>query len=191
MPNFEKGQPLVVRVVLPSSVGDLLIETKPETLAMPHFVAYLVEAAITQGVYIGAQSQIMGEQAARQGSLNTNTNKTKKSNLINKDLERHAELIKEFWKLKKGSRGPTAWTLLMNELLKLLKRHGHDVVDQQLQLAINGKWASVSCSRYEQFKPSAKGDPPHDQSKHPAGRVFTARHGFKDEPGNPALQGLI
>ena len=170
----------MVRVVLPPSIGDLLIETKPETLAMPHFAACLIEAAITQGVYIGAQSQIMGEPAARQGSINSDTKKSNTKNHINKDLERHAELIREFWKLKKGSRGPTAWTLLMNELLKLLKRHGHGVVEQQLQLAINGKWASVSCTRYEQFKPGAKGDLPQEQVKHPAGRVFTAKGGFSD-----------
>ena len=147
---------------------------------MPHFAACLIEAAVTQGVYIGAQSQIMGEPAARQGSINSDTKEINTKKHINKDLERHAELIREYWKLKKGSRGSTAWTLLTNELLKLLKRHGHDVVEQQLQLAINGKWTSVSCARFEQFKSGAKGESPQEQAKHPAGRVFTAKGGFSD-----------
>ena len=163
---------------------------------MPQFAAYLIELGTRQGVDNGPQPLIMGEPAARQGSINsntnkTNTNKTNKNNYINDELRQHEALIQEFWKIKKGSRGSTAWNLLMTELMKLLKGHGHAVVAEQLTAAINGKWQGVSCSRYEQFKPAAKADMPQEPSRHPAGRVFTAKSGFSDEPSNPALRGLV
>ena len=149
-----------------------------------------------QGVDNSSEPLKMGEQAARQGSLksNTNTSNTKntyKSNYINDELKQHEALVQEFWKIKKGSRGATAWNLLMTELMKLLKGHGHAVVADQLRAAINGKWQGVSCSRYEQFQPAAKTGAPPEASRHPAGRVFTAKSGFLDEPSNPAMRGLV
>jgi hypothetical protein len=68
-------------------------------------------------------------------------------------LARHEELVTEFWKVKKGSKGETAWKLLMTELTKIQERYGDAVVEEQLQLAINGKWAGIRLSGYEQYKP--------------------------------------
>ena len=163
---------------------------------MPQYLAFLAEMGMRQGLDTSTQPLIMGEQAARQGSSKSNTDKsntknTYKNNYINDELKRHEALIQEFWKIKKGSRGSTAWNLLMTELMKLLKGHGHEVVADQLRAAINGKWQGVSCSRYEQFKPAAKADAPSEPLRHPAGRVFTAKSGFSDEPSNPALRGLV
>jgi hypothetical protein len=69
-------------------------------------------------------------------------------------LARHEREIKEFWKVKKGSKGETAWKLLNTELTKLQERYGDAVVEEQLQLAINGKWAGIRLSNYEQYKPA-------------------------------------
>ena len=56
----------------------------------------------------------------------------------------------------------------MTELTKIQKHYGDKVVDEQLQLAINGLWKGVSLRLYEQFKaPKGKGEPEH---KHPAFR---------------------
>ena len=131
--KHEKGESLIIRVVLPPEIGDLLIDNKPKTLTMPQFAAYLIELGTQQGVDNGSQPLIMGEPAARQGSIKsntnkTNTNKTNKKNYINDELQQHEALIQEFWRIKKGSRGQTAWNLLMTELMKLLKGHGHAVV---------------------------------------------------------------
>jgi hypothetical protein len=189
--KHDKGKSLVVRVVLPPEIGDLLIDNKPKTLTMPQFAAYLIELGTQQGVDNPSKALIMGEPAARQGSSNTLKERSNKSNYINDELQQHEALIKEFWKTKKGSRGSTAWDLLMTELMKLLKAHGHIVVADQLKAAINGKWQGVSCSRYEQFKPAVKADAAPEPSRHPAGRVFTAKSGFNDESDNPALRGLV
>jgi hypothetical protein len=69
-------------------------------------------------------------------------------------LARHEREIIEFWKVKKGSKGETAWKLLNTELVKLQERYGDAVVEEQLQLAINGKWAGIRLSNYEQYKPA-------------------------------------
>ena len=177
MAKHDKGESLVVRVVLPPEIGDLLIDNKPKTLTMPQFAAYLIELGTQQGVDNPSKALIMGEPAARQGSSNTLKERSNKSNYINDELQQHEALIKEFWKTKKGSRGS--------------KAHGHIVVADQLKAAINGKWQGVSCSRYEQFKPAAKADAAPEPSRHPAGRVFTAKSGFNDESDNPALRGLV
>jgi len=69
-------------------------------------------------------------------------------------LARHEKSIEEFWKVKKGSKGETAWKLLNTELVKIQERYGDAVVEEQLQLAINGKWAGIRLSNYEQYKPA-------------------------------------
>ena len=74
----------------------------------------------------------------------------KTSRAVAEELLPLAGLVDEFWRAKKGSRGDTAWKLLMTELLKIRQRYGEAVVREQLQLAINGKWAGITLLRYEQ-----------------------------------------
>jgi hypothetical protein len=69
------------------------------------------------------------------------------------DLEPHRDLIVAFWKIKKGSKGDIAWKLLCTELLKFHQNLGPSAVEEQLTLAINGKWAGISYSRHLQFNP--------------------------------------
>jgi hypothetical protein len=69
------------------------------------------------------------------------------------DLELHRDLIAAFWKIKKGSKGDIAWKLLCTELLKFHHNLGPAAVEEQLTLAINGKWAGISYSRHLQFNP--------------------------------------
>ena len=79
------------------------------------------------------------------------------------ELEPQSELIKEFWKTKKGSKGQVAWKLLIGELEKIRSAYGLHVVAEQLELAINGKWQGVTLKNYEQFKP--KNSPPAKKRK--------------------------
>jgi hypothetical protein len=69
------------------------------------------------------------------------------------DLEPHRDLVTAFWKIKKGSKGDIAWKLLCTELLKFHHNLGPCAVEEQLTLAINGKWAGISYSRHLQFNP--------------------------------------
>ena len=106
-------------------------------------------------------------------------------------LSQHSDLILEFWRVKKGSRGQTAWKLLITELTKLQERHGHAVVKEQLELGINAKWYGVVAARYEQFRAPKAGRPaePEVVPKHPASRLFrNGRFVDEEEPvTNPLL----
>ena len=116
-------------------------------------------------------TQTMGEPAARRASYSSSTSKTSNRSIsmsIPAELEPQSELIKEFWKTKKGSRGQVAWKLLIGELEKIRSAYGLHVVAEQLELAINGKWQGVTLKNYEQFKPKAAAKEP--EHRHPAYR---------------------
>ena len=86
-------------------------------------------------------------------SLNKKVSKCEKH--IPATLEQHEDLILNFWKVKKGSRGDVAWNRLIGQLERFQDAYGSAVVHDQLELAINGKWAGIEVSRYESFlKPS-------------------------------------
>ena len=128
-----------------------------------------------------------GDTPARVGPLSETSkavsSSSKKELLINKSvstsipekLEPYGELIKEFWKIKKGSKGQTAWTRLMGQLTKLLDRYGDTVTRDQLELAINGKWSGIEVSRYEQFLPKGTA-PKREKPKELTQEERDARH---------------
>ena len=79
--------------------------------------------------------------------------------VVPQSLSHLDDLIQEFWRCKKGSKSETAWTLLMTELNKIADAYGVDRVDEQLRLAINGKWQGITLRNLESFekgKPSSK-----------------------------------
>jgi hypothetical protein len=100
--------------------------------------------------------------------------KSWKPKSVNARLKNFEPLIMEFWRVKKGSKGETAWKRLQGQLEKFLDTYGDTVVNDQLELAINGKWAGIEFSRYEQFKPAKKPWQQEPEMKHPAHRDFTA-----------------
>ena len=100
--------------------------------------------------------------------------KSWKPKSVNARLKNFESLIMEFWRVKKGSKGETAWKRLQGQLEKFLDTYGDTVVNDQLELGINGKWAGIEFSRYEQFKPAKKPWQQEPEMKHPAHRDFTA-----------------
>ena len=143
----------------------LLNETKPESLSLTAYCTILLEQAAKGGLTFAPHSQTMGEPAARRASYSSSSNTSNKtiSMSIPAELEPKSELIKEFWKTKKGSKGQVAWKLLIGELEKIRSAYGLQVVAEQLELAINGKWQGVTLRNYEQFKP--KNSPPPKKRK--------------------------
>ena len=136
---------------------------KPRSLSLAAFCALLIDRGLTSD----PMTQTMGEPAARRAS-NTLSSSSKiikpiVSMSFPAELEPEAELIREFWKLKKGSKGQVAWKLLISELEKIRSAYGLPVVSEQLQLAINGKWQGVTLKNYEQYKP--KNSPPPKKRK--------------------------
>lgn len=73
------------------------------------------------------------------------------------NLNVHKDLILDFWRIKGGSKGDRAWSLLQTECTKIQQLHGDDVLSQQLELAINGKWKGITLANLERFtKPQAQ-----------------------------------
>jgi hypothetical protein len=103
-------------------------------------------------------------------------------------LEKFDDLIREFFRLKKGSKSKTAWAHLMTGLTKIQDKYGDDVVKEQLMAAINGRWAGITLKNYEEFG-KAKPKPAWQQeaeTKHPAYRVVTAES--LEEERNATIQ---
>jgi hypothetical protein len=105
------------------------------------------------------------------------------------DLSPFTPLIKEFWRLKKGSKGETAWNLLISQLGKIRAKYGAQVLEEQLQLGINGKFTSITLSNYEKFGRNTT-TPAQPETRHPAAQVYTAKD-FDGPTTNPALEGLF
>ena len=145
--------PAKLTITIPDDVMSDVEAQKPRTLSLASFCALLIDRGLTSAT----DTQIMEEPAARRASYSSKeelTNKlVSKSMEIPEQLEPFGQLIREFWKIKKGSKGQTAWTRLMGQLSKLRERYGDTVTRDQLELAINGKWSGIEVSRYEQFLP--------------------------------------
>ena len=141
----------------------------PKYLSPTGFINLLIDRALDTPDTLaeGATAPLpRGGGAIATGASNSSissSNKTKEIKSLCDELKKHEALIREFWRVKKGSKGETAWKLLMTELTKLQERYGDPVVTEQLHLAINGKWAGVRLSNYEQYKP--KGAPAPKQRK--------------------------
>ena len=102
-------------------------------------------------------------------------------------LKPYSTLIEDFWRVKKGSKGQTAWDRLMRNLLYFLEKYGEAVLKDQLELGINAKWNGIEPARYEQYKTAGK--PP--EAKHPAAQVFTAKDFDNGPTTNPTLSDLF
>lgn len=105
------------------------------------------------------------------------------------DLLPLSELIHDFWRVKKGSKGQVAWKLLMTGLTKIRDAYGEKVTEEQLQLAINGKWQGITLERYEQFKPKAA--PGESLHRHPASQVYTAKDFDLEPASNSVIEDLF
>jgi hypothetical protein len=75
------------------------------------------------------------------------------------NLLAHEDLIRDFWRIKGGSKGDRAWSLLLTELTKIQDLHGDGVLRQQLELAINGKWKGITLANLERFTPARNTQP--------------------------------
>lgn len=131
---------------------------------------------------------VLGEGIGRESEGNPRKPPFKRP--IRDELKAFEELIEDFWRIKGGSKGSRAWSLLQTELGKILDAHGSAVVEQQLQLAINGKWKGITFANFNRFDQPQKGQQ-QAETKHPASRVFTAKDGFAEPATNPVLKDLF
>ena len=141
----------------------------PESLSPTTFCTLLIEQGLTRGcTLVGASESFSTQEKGSERTPSTSTT-TKKNNLKDKSiypgLEQHDELIRMFWRVKKGSKSEQGWKLLNTELLKIQERYGNTVVHEQLELAINGLWKGVSLRLYEQYLPKGQAKAPARQKR--------------------------
>ena len=91
-------------------------------------------------------------------------------NVIPEILADFEQQIRDFWKVKKGSKNTTAWARQMTQLIAILKKHGARALGEQLdEAALKGTWQAITLKNYEQWGQANK--KPWEQepeSKHPA-----------------------
>jgi|OM-RGC.v1.009493771 hypothetical protein len=100
------------------------------------------------------------------------------------ELDDCADLLVEFWATKKGTRSSSVLKRICNKL----RQWNTDDRRSALERAIASGWGDV-------FQPRPQAAYSASEAvtvKHPASRVFTAQHGFGDEPvTNPVIQNLF
>ena len=140
---------------------------KPRYLTTTGFLSQIVEQALAGQVTLNVPSRQAPGPTKGEGSFNKEEEERVRAlsleampvppaqgKPIDPELELHCSLIRDFWRTKKGSKGQRAWQLLMTGLKAIQKAYGDSVVKEQLELAINGRWQSVTLANYERFKPA-------------------------------------
>ena len=100
------------------------------------------------------------------------------------DLADCSELLVEFWSVKKGTRSSQVLKRITNKL----RQWSADDRRNALERAISSGWGDV----FQPRPTAAYSATEAVTAKHPASRVFTAQHGFDDQPTtNPFLNNLF
>jgi hypothetical protein len=155
---------------LPDDLLARIDAARPEYLDRKGFLCLLIDQALDASVTLGVQSAAgtpSSSKAVKAVTSSKNISNKSFSLSFSAELEPSRDLIEEFWRIKKGSKGETAWKLLTGELLKIRSKHGNTVMREQLTLAINGKWQGITLKNYENFS-APKGHAPRQQEQGPA-----------------------
>ena len=122
----------------------------------------------------------------QRASAEKDPNRTKKlpAASVPDDLRDCADLLVEFWSVKKGTRSSSVLKRICNKL----RQWSTDDRKSALERAIASGWGDV----FQPRPTAAYSATEAVTAKHPASRVFTAQHGFDDQPTtNPVLQNLF
>jgi hypothetical protein len=107
------------------------------------------------------------------------------SDAVPLELLECADLLTEFWSVKKGTRSTPVFNRVCNKLMAWTASERQEALER----AISSGWGDV-------FKPKPeapqRGSWAPPETRHPASRVFTAANGFEDQPTtNPLLADLL
>ena len=180
------------RVEIDDGLHDLATSLCPKYLSVTGFINLILDQHLDSGCRLpayrvgaagtpeGSAVQTSTLQQPSQSSEAVKAVSSKGENLkeplsLIPKLQKFENLVREFFRLKKGSKSKTAWAHLMTGLTQIQDKYGDTVVQEQLMAAINGRWTGITLRNYEQFgvtqsKPWRK----EPEMKHPAHRDFTA-----------------
>lgn len=157
-------------VRIDSEVLQRLEGIKPRYITMTGFLSQIAEKHIDTSLKLRKPSPASGDpKEAKGGEVSLNKEDIERVRALSLEgmpvppaqgkpidpaLEAHTTLIRDFWRTKKGSKGEQAWKLLQTGLTAIQAQYGDSVVKEQLELAINGRWQSITLANYERFKPA-------------------------------------
>ena len=112
-------------------------------------------------------------------------------NVIPEKLQDFDQQIRDFWKVKKGSKNKTAWTRQMTQLIAILDKYGPRVLGEQLdEGALKGTWQAITLKQYEQWGTGKPGAIEAPHTAHPASKVFKASDLDWPERTHPLMESL-
>jgi len=159
----------ILRIEIPDDLHQRIDLQKPEYLDRKGFVCLILDQALDKGSKLTERAPASagegGGSVVSSSSITSNKTNSLKDKSIYPNLEQHTELIRMFWRVKKGSKSDQGWKLLNTELTKIQETYGDTVVHEQLELAINGLWKGVSLRLYEQYLPKGQVKAPPRQKR--------------------------
>ena len=166
--SVNQPTPVKVTIQVHDDLVPLIRQQCPKSLSTTTFCALLLEQGLTQGCTLTERAPASAGEGGG-SEVSTSSITTKKNNLkdisIYPNLQQHEELIRSFWRVKKGSKSEQGWKLLCTELTKIQETYGDTVVREQLELAANGLWKGVSLRLYEQYLPKGQAKLPARQKR--------------------------
>jgi hypothetical protein len=169
-----------------SEVLQSIDEIKPKYITTTAFINQLLEEGIEYKklkkqnmfnyIYTLKNENINLEEQKEEQKEKINKKEKPEEKVIPEDLKPYTELIKNFWKVKKGSKSVQAWKQQITEYRKFIDKYNSRILIEQLETGIlNGTWCSLTVKNYEQYYlKNNKFTPPEPVEKHPSGRVFKA-----------------
>lgn len=173
-----------VRVQIDAELMERLEYCKPTFLSGTQFLMLLATQALDQEGVPHPESEMpiiletqqperdgfncssLEEQPYKDGGFSTDPISTAPLQLVEKktpkklevpgQLLRHEAAIRDFWRVKKGSKGERAWNFLMGQLMELQTHYSDKTVEEQLEYACNAKWAGITVRNFEMFNKDAK-----------------------------------
>ena len=184
-----------IRVQIKPQIVALLEPIKPEHQTMATFINDMLFRA-SKGLTPYATLNLSSEQSSPEKtkekkqesadkfsnieSINKNKEKKKidpfssakiKKELIPDDLQRHADLIVEWWAVRHRNKA-TCSTSVSNRIFDKLRKFTPQTKKIALEKAIAGGWKDIYEIKGSKFTEEPK-------NNHPASRVFTAKGGFE------------
>ena len=162
--SVNQPSPVKVTIQVHEDLVPLIQAQCPKSLSTTTFCALLLEQGLTGGCTLTERAPASAGEGGGSVVSTSSITTTKRNTLTNKsiypNLQPHEELIRGFWRVKKGSKSDQGWKLLNTELTKIQELYGDTVVQEQLELAINGLWKGVSLRLYEQYLPKGQAKAP-------------------------------
>ena len=184
----------LTRVAINPDLLDRIEQIKPQYMDLTTFINYTVDTSLTLGSRTAGDPLLLTTNTSSSKAVVSNAgalpvelieeginrnpdrkpskkkdpyaSKNIPAELVPPELQQHADLLVDFWKVKKGTRSERSWAGLITKL------NGMTPADQAkaLTAAYNAGWATV----YDPTDTPKQGKWKEPETNHPAHKVFRA-----------------